>query len=175
MTKHVYSPLFATIYDEPAPLGNLGRGAHYSILSAVQWLSPLLDPLGHPSIQRLAVVWDEDHDERIVSVLERAYMQNLLAPVVMVGERKASMTIVVDDSFMPGEEFEFSNYEEEWSEVCDGVLLDTWSMQIVRMSEISKAQIINDDVAKVRAYVQNIALLWNLGHHKYSGSVNLVK
>ena len=32
-----YSPFFQTLYDELAPVGQLGHGTHYSVLRCVVW------------------------------------------------------------------------------------------------------------------------------------------
>jgi hypothetical protein len=36
-TMKNYSPFFEVLYDEPAPVGYLGRGTHYSVLRAPVW------------------------------------------------------------------------------------------------------------------------------------------
>jgi hypothetical protein len=41
------------------------------------------------------VIWDEDHDERVIGVVERMYFAGLLHPVLFVGERKGSLTVVL--------------------------------------------------------------------------------
>ncbi|MGZ7238461.1 hypothetical protein ACXWO6_09600, partial [Streptococcus pyogenes] len=52
-----YSTLFTTIYDETAPIGNLGRGTHYSILRSTESCNSLLDDLNHFQIHDFAVIW----------------------------------------------------------------------------------------------------------------------
>ena len=59
-----YSPFFSTLHDEDGPVGHLGGGTHYSVLRAVLW-----EP--EPAFHDFAVVWDEDHDLRVVWVLEQ--------------------------------------------------------------------------------------------------------
>ncbi|MDV3385655.1 hypothetical protein NX009_29435 [Klebsiella pneumoniae] len=94
-----YSQFFHTIYDEKSPVGRIGRGTHYSVFESVQWLSPSLGRYKSPKVQKFAIIWDEDHDTRIVDVLEIALMRNLLGPVVFAGERKGSLSIVLSPDF----------------------------------------------------------------------------
>src|SRR5688572_1906398 len=80
----VYSKLFACLYDEPAPVGNLGRGTHYSVMRSVEWLDVVRRPLPLPEIHDFAVIWDEDHDSRVIEAVERIYMAGLLSPIQFI-------------------------------------------------------------------------------------------
>jgi predicted nucleic acid-binding protein len=53
-----YSPYFKTLYDQPEPIGRLGRGTHYSVLRC----------LGLSGFHDFAIIWDEDHDKRVIAV-----------------------------------------------------------------------------------------------------------
>lgn len=64
------SCFFHTLHDEPGRVGSLGRGTHYSVLRAVIW-----EP--EPRFHDFAVIWDEDHDTRIIGVLEQLYVRRL--------------------------------------------------------------------------------------------------
>ena len=43
-----YSTLFSCLYDEPDPVGQLGRGTHYSVMRSVEWLDVTRRPLALP-------------------------------------------------------------------------------------------------------------------------------
>jgi hypothetical protein len=170
MTQSVYSPLFSVLHDEPGPIGSLGRGTHSSILSAVQWRNAAGRPMALPQIQRFAVIWDEDHDMRVIPVLEAAYMNNLLAPVLFVGERKASLTVIIDDAFP---KTNAASFEESWSDVISRSLThDSWGLDIARFEDLEKdevygLQIIHDKPQRVLTYLSNIQNLWHLGLHAH--------
>jgi hypothetical protein len=171
MAQAFYSPLFTVLHDEPNPIGSLGRGTHSSILSAIQWRNAENRPMATPQIQRFALIWDEDHDTRVIPVLEAAYMNNLLAPVLFIGERKASLTVIIDDAFpMAG----MPSYEEAWSTTMDKALLhDSWGLEIVRNGDLDKDagygyQIIHDKRERVLTYLNNLQNLWCLGLNPYS-------
>ena len=175
MTMNCYSPYFKTVYDEKSPVGNLGRGTHYSILSAIQWKSPLYKNLPSPNIHTFAVVWDEDHDERIMNVLEVAYMSNLMPAVKIVGERKGSLYVVFDSSLKTLGETLLEPMFKEWYRICQaGYADDVWDFEYGFDDEPALTGIINDRNEKVNLYLANIANLWPLGQSEYS-PVNLLE
>lgn len=55
-----YSRLFSCLHDEASPVGNLGRGTHFSIFRSVEWLDVERQPLARPQIHDFAVIWDEN-------------------------------------------------------------------------------------------------------------------
>ena len=160
-----YSPLFHTLHDEQSPVGTLGRGTHCSVFSTTQWVDLYQKPLKWPCIQKFAVVWDEDHDERVIEVIERAYMSRMFAPVLFAGEKKGVLTVVVDDRFPSIMEHDVS-YEMAWSDICSDVYGDSWTFDKIRT--ISTAtDIISADFGKVFTYLTNIDNLWSLGLNPY--------
>ncbi len=168
MSMLCYSPYFKTVYDEQSPVGNLGRGTHYSILSAVQWKSPLYKNLSIPSIHTFAVVWDEDHDERVMYVLEVAYMLNLMPAVKIVGERKGSLSVVFDCSLKSLGKAILDPMFKEWNRICQaGYANDVWNFEFGFDDDPAATGIISDDFEKVNIYLTNIANLWPLGHSAY--------
>lgn len=85
-----YSKFFNTIYDEHQSSIDIGRGCHYSILSAQINLQGR-----NPFNWYFAIIWDEDHDERVIGVLEELYSQNKLHNYIAFGERKGGFTAVL--------------------------------------------------------------------------------
>lgn len=167
MSSAVYSLLFSTLYNEPSPIGQLGRGAHYSVIQAVQWVRPSDgETLTYPLLQRMGILWDEDHDTRVIDVIEAGYMNRLLHPVLFMGERKACLTVVVRNEFEITEE-----YIRAWDEVNDRFSKaqgDYWNVEIVhRCDAARRAQVINDDSEVVETYLQNIMNVWKIGLHRH--------
>ena len=160
-----YSPLFHTLYDEQDPVGTLGRGTHYSIRGAVQWVDKRKKLLSLPGIQRFAVIWDEDHDERVIDVAERAYMRGIFAPILYISERKAFLTIVVDNEFYEIIQDDWVSYSMAWEEICTNVRGDRFNFELHVVE--SDVGIINDNDEKVSIYLKNIDNLWNLGFNPY--------
>ncbi|HWA76659.1 MAG TPA: hypothetical protein VG937_30205 [Polyangiaceae bacterium] len=142
-----YSPFFATLHDEQAPVGNLGRGTHYSVLRAVIHGK---DPHFHD----FAVIWDEDHDARIIWIAEKMYMAGLLEAALFIGERKGNI-YVVTATRQP------SAYERAVSDIAELVPSDSFCAYVEPMSDADG--IISEKSDVVRAYLRGIDALWRFG------------
>jgi hypothetical protein len=79
-----YSNLFETIYDQTSE--TFGHNYHFSILRTITWSgyngAPLIPCMYHD----ICVVWDEDHDTRVIYAIEEIYKNGLLYPIIFIGE-----------------------------------------------------------------------------------------
>ena len=156
----VYSPFFQTLHDEPSPVGVLGRGTHYSILRAVTWHDAFLQPQSKAQLLDFAVIWDEDHDTRVMMVLEAMYFDGLFAPVKFIGERKGGLHVLVAEETAAN--LDLSNYEERIKDaVRHSGIGDWWNVDIGWVG--GRNAIISAADEKVAVYLQNIDNLWSLG------------
>jgi hypothetical protein len=170
-----YSHLISCIHDEPEPIGSIGRGTHYSVFRAAEWHDVMRRPLTKAQVHDFAVIWDEDHDTRVIEAVEKLYMKSLLSPVQFIGERKGSLSIIVAAKFF----FGVSNAERDAYRLAvraEASLIwnDSWSVEIGsfdrselddRIDTISIIQEHND--FKVKTYLRNIDALWGLGTRDY--------
>jgi hypothetical protein len=169
-----HSTLFHILYNETHPIGRFGYGTHYSVLSAVQWVDKYKKQLQLPCIQNFAIIWDEDHDKRIINVIERAYMSALLAPLLFIGERKAGLTAIVNNEFRELSQNDQTSYIRAWQNVCNKVYenschsddADSWVFELRTMDD-TELKIIAEPRNKVVTYLQNIKNLWNIGLNTY--------
>ena len=169
-----YSKLFTCLYDEEAPVGALGRGTHYSVFRSVEWLDVTRRPLTYPQIHDFAVIWDEDHDERVIEAVEHIYMAGLLSPVQFIGERKGGLTAVVAAKFyFIGSEAETEAYRRAIEAIVQG-LDDPWPAQLGSFDRSPGSPhqsfyeaLINDSDYRVGLYLANIDSLWSLGTKPY--------
>lgn len=187
----VYSTLFTTLYDEESPIGHLGRGSHYSLLRAVEWLNiseaPLIIPLPQlkkPKIHDFAIIWDEDHDTRIINIIEGIYMAGLLSPIQFIGERKGTLTVILDFTFYENAEKSgyLTNYLSLVSEIA-GTQEDPWTLNagvIENIKGISydknreePAGIIHATKHRVVTYLKNIDTLWNIGLKDFNSTPSI--
>lgn len=152
-----YSPLFQTLHDEEHPTKLLGRGTHYSVFRCVTWHDQFLEPLKEAAFHDFAVIWDEDHDERIISVLEDLYLKGLLAPALFVGERKGTFTLLANDSRDLG-----VAYTDEITNNVQSVDGDEWQVYVNGYSW-HNGYIINGADDAVLAYLTELRQLWTLG------------
>jgi len=166
-----YSPLFSTVYDEQEPIGYLGRGTHYSILRAAQFLNNRYQPQTPLKIQDFCVIWDEDHDTRLVEVIEKLYLKNLLAPVLFIGERKGGVTVILDKEFYDNQRL-LSSFYQHLNKISQG-LDDPWYSEVgyldLTCKDTSPETLINDSREKVSVYLNNINNLWSLGQKEFRG------
>ena len=159
-----YSSLLSTIHDEKHPIGNIGRGSHYSVFICAQWLNENLEPdyKYHANTQRFSVIWDEDHDERIIPVIEHAYMIGLFAPVKFIGERKGILTIIVSDNFWS--RCDQKDYQKRWNEIASSKISDdSWIVEISPESAMASSCIVYPTGSFAETYLKNIENLWGLG------------
>jgi hypothetical protein len=103
-----YSDFFKTLHDETNPTGYLGRGTHYSVLRAVVFHDPSGKPLSAGQFADFAVIWDEDHDARVMKPIEEIYRRGLLSSFVMFGERKGNFTAILSNKISPSDAAPFN-------------------------------------------------------------------
>lgn len=170
MDNH-YSDYFRTIYDEKAPVGRLGRGTHYSVFRCAEFHDVTARPVSKLLTHDFAVIWDEDHDDRIFHVIERMYELGLLAPVQFIGERKAFLSIVVASKFWGTQREDLSEYQNT---IQDTIANDVWGDHwLTNVGYYDKAGpdhqtllpdvMISCDCYKMDTYLRNIDNLWDLG------------
>lgn len=170
-TTPEYSTLFSCLYDEPEPVGSLGRGTHYSVFRCVEWLDVMRQRRALPEIHDFAVVWDEDHDVRVIEAVERIYMAGLLSPVQFIGERKGGLTVILAAKFYFGlEEAELAAYTRQIEEICSDLDGDTWCVAVGSFDrqpgsphQTFTEGLINAEDRRVNTYLANIDSLWGLG------------
>jgi hypothetical protein len=153
-----YSEFFQTLHDETAPTGSLGRGTHYSILRAVVFGDEEGNMLGSARFQDFAIIWDEDHDDRVMEAIEKIYFGGLLPHFLMFGERKGTFTAIAGSDF-PRRELLESRLDAITQRLQVG---DCWSSQIADIDE-ERNGIINDKRDRVSLYLNNLVMLWELG------------
>ena len=165
-----YSTLFHTIYDEQQPVGYLGRGAHYSVIRAVQWRDSAGTQLAKPSLQDIAIVWDEDHDIRVIEVVGKFYLENILWPVLFVGERKGNLSVIMDSAIVNKSPHQAKQIEEQMASIVDDLESDCWGCDVSFFDTATQTfdapmEIIQDSDERVGVYLKNIYSLWCLGTH----------
>ena len=157
----VYSPFFQTLHDEPAPIGTtrgIGRGAHYSVLRCfAHW-----DHSEHEQIpasyQDLVVLWDEDHDVRVINAIEDLYRHRLLHPILFIGETKGNLSAIIVQ-YYPKEKL--ARFEERFSRVAQSQL-DPWLPEVT-VWRAQEPTILGERSDRVQTYLDVIDMLWKPG------------
>ena len=158
-----YSPYFKTLHDEVQPVGYLGRGTHCSILRCVIWHDQMLSPIKMGKFLDFAVIWDEDHDDRVIQVIEKLYISGLFSPAIFVGERKGSFSLLTaNSSKLVPEHGNQSTYQKAVQNISQNQDSDPWPAYV--FPYISREHsIINDNYEDVSLYLENLKRLWRLG------------
>jgi len=182
MNTPVYSSLFACLHDEPAPVGHLGCGTHYSVFRSVEWLDVVRAPLRLPQIHDFAVIWDEDHDTRVMEVLEDIYMAGLLSPIQFIGERKGTLTVIVAAKFYYADtQATLDEYIRKLNDISAKTSnRDSWPTELGMFDrspgsphQTDVQDLIMADEHRVITYLRNIDSLWSLGTKDYVSQLRI--
>ncbi len=158
-----YSDFFQTLHDETQPTGHLGRGTHYSVLRAVTWHGPNRQPLKEAHYLDFAIIWDEDHDSRVIHPIELLYKRGWLSSAIIVGERKAGFTFLMpDDLYESTSQLERQKLQAELDDLMQSLEDDPWNGDLGSIPAGGDG-IINDQKEKVQLYLRTIEMLWQLG------------
>ena len=172
-----YSPHLHCIYDESAPTNHFGRGTHYSIFQALSWRSKKGKLNQQATVHNVAVIWDEDHDERIIPCMEALLMNGLLYAVSIIGERKGHMNIVfnsMSSAYMDTNQKHI--YRKEITKIVNDIIgtkfEDSWSITFGEMSDVPSMakngykifhqSLIYSDIDIIDAYIRKINNRWNI-------------
>jgi hypothetical protein len=158
-----YSPFFQTLHDERAPAGHLGNGTHASILRAIVFHDPYGRPLSDGIEVDFAVIWDADHDTRIIKAVDAIYRAGWLSAIVMIGERKGTLHAIASENVQNNHVFRHLEYlERRLHDVAQSMEGDPWSSSLRTFADPGRT-IIDDDEERVRLYLSNLKMLWRLG------------
>lgn len=161
-----YSKLFSCLYDEPAPIGRLT--VHHSIFRCVEPAGAFFQAT-RPYVHDFAVLWDQDHDDRVIAVAEQMLMAGLMAPVFALGERKATLTVWYNPRFFENSETRaFDTWKAEIEAIAEsGFHDDYWTVvfeEYVSYNALGGAEV------EVDAAVRWIDYRWGLGIRPFARS-----
>jgi hypothetical protein len=154
-----YSHFFQTLHDEEGPVGSLGRGTHYSVLRATVFHDAFARRLPRGAFLDFAIIWDEDHDDRVIQPIERLYRSGNLSSFTVFGERKGMLFCEVAPNFN-GERLPAA--EEAVAAVCENVGGDDWTGHI-SFGQRAGHGIVDADEHSAKLYLDTINMLWKLG------------
>src|SRR5205807_666933 len=83
-----------TLYEQLKPVGDNAHGTHYSVMRARLWHNPNGSRSGTALDHTFAVIWDEDHDGRVLLAIEELHVSGTLANVKFIGEIRGVLQII---------------------------------------------------------------------------------
>ncbi len=155
-----YSPFLQTLHDEQSPTGHLGNGTHASILRAVVFHDPTLVPLSSGATADFAIIWDQDHDTRVIQAVESIYRAGFLGSILMIGERQGTLNAVVSERVQ--DPALLTLLEDKLGAIAQKMEGDPWSSSVRKLDSLEH-EIIKDQNEKVSLYLANLNMLWQLG------------
>lgn len=88
----MYSTIFQCLHDQPS----IGvRPLPYTIFRAFDSKDVTQNPSPTPQVHDFCVIWDEDHDTRVIKAAEALYARGLLPGVQFLREHKGYLTIIL--------------------------------------------------------------------------------
>ncbi|MFM0503213.1 MULTISPECIES: hypothetical protein [Paraburkholderia] len=126
------------------------------------WQDEFLNRLDRCAFLGFAVIWDEDHDDRVIDAVMALYVSGLLSPVRHIGERKSTLTVLLAlDVVRKWEPERLKEYGDGIKDICR--CMDyPWSAH-VDSADGHGHSIIHASPEDVALYPKNIDLLWQLG------------
>ncbi len=152
----IYSDFIKTIYDQQEPVGKIGRGMHYSVLRAPVSTNLNQEP-SQLKFQNFAILWDEDHDERVLIIIEHLLFAGLLAPVKFIGERKGMLEIILDNDFCSNSSRDKIDSYKDKIESLTHKTGDFWPVHLFTIDSYSQ------NSSTYKTYIENIQNLHDLG------------
>jgi hypothetical protein len=122
----IYSRLLYTEHEQPH--NDDGEGA-YTIFSTQQLFGADCMPLEAVCIQKLAVLWEDQPDTRVIDLIEQSIILVILSPVKLL-HASEGMLVVVYDSTLVGENFEL--FHLAWAKIAAGVMYEEWTVLLIK-------------------------------------------
>jgi hypothetical protein len=130
------------------------------VLRAITFHDAVGDVLPEGKFCDFAVIWDEDHDERVLAPIEAVYRCGFLASFLIFGERKGGFTAILAEEGCGSErQLLLAARLASITESVDG---DSWPARVTTLGSADNP-IISDAADKVDLYLTNLKMLWNLG------------
>lgn len=163
----VYSTLFHCLYDEQTP--KTPRFPHYSVFRAIDSRDVHQRPTERPRVHDFAVIWDDDHDTRIIRVLEEMLMSGVLPGVQFIGEHKGTLTIIlaaatyweIDIKAFTAKVAGLTKAAGDWW-VVDVGMFDRSPGNLARFHQCDFREIVGNRDAD-RAFLFTVDAMWSLG------------
>jgi len=120
-----HSSVLHCLFDQTLP--STSSYPAYSVFRAVSAQDVTQKPTSLPCVHDFAIIWDDDHDTRIIKLLEEMLFSGLLPGVQFIGEHKGTLTLIL--AAKTYFEIDIDDYKKRVSDLC-GVTGDLWAVEI---------------------------------------------
>ncbi|MGH8078000.1 MAG: hypothetical protein ACREPE_11840 [Lysobacter sp.] len=120
------------------------------------------------------MIWDEDHDTRIIPVIEEMLMAGMLPGVQFIGERKGYITVIlaapthaIDTEAYARRITNFTNllHGDPWT--CEIGAFDNMPSSLRTEHQCEFGSLVYADAPTAHAFLLTIDQLWGLGTKEY--------
>ena len=155
-----YKTFFKTLYDGVTPADYIGKSTHYTITRCVIWHDHMLAPLKKGKYLDFAIIWNDDHNDLLISFIEDLYINGLLSPSIFVGERNGIVTLLTQENSIFTPHGDITEYEIAIQNIANK-LQDPWSTKI--FPYLSRDHDIILDGYDCVSFLENLKQQWQLG------------
>jgi hypothetical protein len=127
-----YSLALQTVHEQPA--NSDGSGA-YTVLSVIQPFNLKLKKSKSVCIQKLAILWKDTVDTRLIAIVEKALIAGVLPPVKALYAAKGDLNIIYNSEFNGDD---LPKFYEKWSRLASGAWYDEWAAIFFSEHEVAQ-------------------------------------
>ena len=156
-----YKTFFKTLYDGVTPADYIGKSTHYTFLRCVIWHDHMLAPLKKGKYLDFAIIWNDNHNDLLISFIEDLYINGLLSPSIFVGERNGIFTLITqENSIFTTHNGDITEYEFAIQNISER-LHAPWSTKI--FPYLSRELDIICDSYDCASFLEELKHQWQLG------------
>lgn len=134
----------------------------YTVVSHLQFLDHDLKRRQYVGLQRLAIIWSSDQDTRIIDIIERAIVEQVLSPVKLFHASEDCLEIVIDKRLSIES---WTVFISMWEEPACSAIMEAWTLKAFPEHVLAHSL---DAGRIIREYSSKILESQNLGGVDYS-------
>jgi hypothetical protein len=166
-----YSTFFTCLHDEDRQVASCLPA--YSVFRAIDSRDVTRKPTERPRVHDFVVIWDDDHDARIIAVIEEMLMAGILPGVQFISEHKGTLSIILaSPTYWANDPEEFKAQVSKLSAaagdfwVVEVGMIDTTAGNMKIQHQCDFLEILGNSDAEI-AFFFLIAAAWQLGTKVY--------
>ncbi|NMX83612.1 hypothetical protein HBO10_29345 [Pseudomonas sp. WS 5503] len=140
----------------------------YTIFSSSQPHTPALGFRKSVGLQRFAVIWDQEQDLRIISLIEEALAVRFFSPIKLLRLSKERLDIIVDQNL---NDEKLKAFVFAWEKLIRKVAGSDWSLVVFTETQVHSPL---DEIGMLDMFNQELMQRAKLGIEDYSPDLALL-
>ncbi|MDH4847916.1 hypothetical protein E8E71_29830 [Pseudomonas sp. BN605] len=145
-----------------------GKVLSYTIFSSAQPHTPALGFRKSVGLQRFAVIWDQEQDLRVISLIEEALAVRFFSPIKVLRPSKARLDIIIDQTL---NDEKLKAFVFAWEKLVHKVAGSDWSLVVFTETQEHSPL---DEIGMLEMFNQELMLRGKLGIEDYSPDLALL-